>query len=432
MTTLKEFQAAAKEKDQQWFPALGGYVMSFDQSNKRNYFAGNSLGLKPAGFDEKLHKHSTIWQNEQHDGHFAVDGTEKDRPWWRYQEKFVPRGSKLTGAVEDVSCPEIAFMNTLSVNTRCTLETFCMYHRDHMPNRHIIPVIITVKINFPSDDVGLKYALNVVYGKTNYQLIEIEPATDGLHHFDKLIATIKSTPNIAMGFFPGLCYITGQRFPIKEITEALHSVGAIAGFDLAHSVGNYQLHLHDDGVDFATFCGYKYLAGGPGCTGGIFVHQRWFSVPDFDAVSGWFGIHPDDRFNFDPDSYRPALGAWRFLQSNDQIFNMLGLEASFDLIDKYGQENIFKKNEEISTFMYECLKCIPEVAIITPALFSLRGCQILFRVPSKDVKEIYEQVCVHSFCERRGKDTIRVAPFAYNTFFQTWDFCNYLKDVIAV
>ena len=56
---------------------------------------------------------------------------------------------------------------------------------------------------------------------------------------------------------PGIQYFTGQVLDIEAITEAGHKVGAIVGWDLAHSVGNVQLHLHDWNVDFAVWCSYK-------------------------------------------------------------------------------------------------------------------------------------------------------------------------------
>ena len=54
------------------------------------------------------------------------------------------------------------------------------------------------------------------------------------------------------------------------------------GIDLAHAVGNVELHLTDWGVDFACWCNYKYMNGGPGSIGGFFLHQKHahdFTIP---------------------------------------------------------------------------------------------------------------------------------------------------------
>jgi kynureninase len=79
---------------------------------------------------------------------------------------------------------------------------------------------------------------------------------------------------VALVLWPGVQYFTGQYFDIARITAAAHRVGAKAGFDLAHAVGNVPLRLHDWNVDFAAWCHYKYVNSGPGAIGGAFVHAH--------------------------------------------------------------------------------------------------------------------------------------------------------------
>ncbi|NJO03585.1 MAG: aminotransferase class V-fold PLP-dependent enzyme [Bacteroidia bacterium] len=91
-------------------------------------------------------------------------------------------------------------------------------------------------------------------------------------------------------------YATGQYFDLPRITEAAHQVGALAGFDLAHTIGNLPLALHEWQVDFAAWCSYKYLNSGPGGVGGIFVHQQHLPLAGQPQLTGWWGYHEATRF----------------------------------------------------------------------------------------------------------------------------------------
>ena len=77
-----------------------------------------------------------------------------------------------------------------------------------------------------------------------------------------------------MVLWPGVQYLTGQSFDIAAVARAAHRAGSIAGFDLAHSIGNVPLALHSAEADFAVWCSYKYLNAGPGAIGGCFIHER--------------------------------------------------------------------------------------------------------------------------------------------------------------
>jgi kynureninase len=89
----------------------------------------------------------------------------------------------------------------------------------------------------------------------------------------------------------------------------------MVGWDLAHTVGNVPLQLHDWNVDFAVFCSYKYLNAGPGCIGGIFVHSNHFDH-QYPQLTGWWGNRYETRFEMrpgKPNALRPLVITTRAL-----------------------------------------------------------------------------------------------------------------------
>ena len=177
-----------------------------------------------------------------------------------------PQGlASLTGALPE----EVIAMNSLTVNLHLMLASF---YRPAHPRTQIL-----IEAGAFSSDRHAVASQIAWHGlDPDAELIELAPAAgdDTLTHEAIEGCLAERGERIALVLWPGVQFRTGQAFDMERIARAAHAHGCIAGFDLAHSVGNIPLALHDCGADFAVWCSYKYLNGGPGAIGGCFVHER--------------------------------------------------------------------------------------------------------------------------------------------------------------
>ena len=99
---------------------------------------------------------------------------------------------------------------------------------------------------FPSDQYAIDSQVKLHGLDPKNVVVELNPRNgeDSLRTED-IIQTIDSCrEELSMVLMGGVNYYTGQAFDLKTITESAHSVGAIAGFDLAHAAGNiYWIYI---------------------------------------------------------------------------------------------------------------------------------------------------------------------------------------------
>ena len=221
---------------------------------------------------------------------------------------------------------------------------------------------------------------------------------------------------------------------MKEITDAAHNVGAYAGFDLAHAVGNVELSLHDWNVDFAAWCSYKYLNSGPGGVGGIFVHEKYAHDTSFPRFAGWWGTNEKTRFAMERN-FIPAPGAAGWQLSNAPVLAMAAHRAALNIFDEAGMEAIsFKRNAltgYLEFLLKEIIAEIPEssIEIITPSNPDERGAQLSLLIYHNG-RSLFDALTRNGvIADWREPNVIRLAPAPlYNTFEEVFTLCNILKE----
>src|SRR5687767_7112861 len=330
------------------------------------YLCGHSLGLAPRAALDYVSEELADWAALGVGGHHTAT-----RPWIDYAQNFTKGLQHLTGAQPN----EVVAMNSLTINLHLMIASF--YRPVGMRDKILIEAGA-----FSSDRHAILGQLSWHKLDAEQSLVELQPhngdETLRIEDIEAKIAELGSS--LALVLWPGVQYRTGQAFDVARITRAAHAVGAVAGFDLAHAIGNLPLSLHDWNVDFAVWCSYKYLNAGPGAIGGAFIHEKLYAQEPH-RLSGWWGHDPKTRFQMQPD-FEPANGAAGWAVSNPPIFSAAPLIASLEMFRAAGIEELRAKSVRLTGYAERLLRAQVwrDVQIITPADPAQRGAQLSLRV----------------------------------------------------
>ncbi len=386
------------------------------------YFTGNSLGLQPKAAENALRTELEDWRNLGVEGHFHGKN-----PWFHYHKFLTENASLIVGAKPI----ETVVMNQLTSNLHFLFVSF------YRPTKERYKIIMEAGA-FPSDMYLVESQVRFHGFNPEDAIIEVKPRTNehSLRHED-IIKTIEDNKDsTALVFFSGVQYYTGQVFNIEEITKKAHSIGAIAGFDLAHAAGNIELKLHDWDVDFAAWCSYKYLNSGPGSVAGAFVHERFANDTELPRFAGWWGHNEDERFKM-LKGYKPEPGAAGWQLSNAPVLSMAVHKVSLEIFQKAGMPHLIKKGKELNAYLeFVIEKAIAgnsdlKLEIITPKAPE-RACQISM-LTNENGKALFDFLTLNGvIADWRNPNVIRMAPVPlYNSFEDIYHFGQILQSFKA-
>jgi len=386
------------------------------------YFTGNSLGLQAKRTQDYVVDELEDWASLGVEGHLHARN-----PWLPYHEIFPKQLSKIVGCLPK----EVVVMNSLSVNLHLLMVSF------YRPTKQRYKIICEAKA-FPSDQYAFEtQAKHHGFDPTD-AVIEVSPR-EGEYAIrtEDILSTIKKHgDSIAVVLFSGVNYYTGQLFDIKTITEAAHSIGAYAGFDLAHAAGNVELHMHDWDADFACWCSYKYLNSGPGAVGGIYIHEKHVANKELPRFAGWWGYTKETRFKMEKGFEAiPTAEGWQL--SNAPVLAMAAHKASLDVFEEAGIDQLHKKRKLLSGYLHYVLNDVNSrqkekiLEIITPSDENERGCQSSMLMLKRGTEIFNELTKQGVLADWREPNVIRVAPVPlYNSFEDVWRFGNIIETIL--
>ncbi len=318
---------------------------------------------------------------------------------------------------------EVVLMNALSVNLHLMLVSF------YQPTTQRYKVLIEEKA-FPSDQYAIKSQMRFHGLKPAQALLEVKAQPGATIATDDFKAIFEEFgDSVALLLLGGVNYYSGQAFNLEEISRLGHKHGIVIGYDLAHAVGNIPLDLHEWKVDFAVWCTYKYLNGGPGGPGGCFIHENHFMNQDLPRFEGWWGNKLENRFLMEPN-INPVLGAGGWQISSYSPLLLAPLDASLKLFDEVTMERLREKSVKLTGYLEFLLDQLgtSDISILTPREPNQRGCQLSIQTHHNG-KALFDHLTQAGiYCDWREPDVIRVAPTPfYNSFTEVYQFIEILK-----
>ena len=232
--------------------------------------------------------------------------------------------------------------------------------------------IVIDRDNFPTD----RYIVEGIAADRGLTIRWIETDPAGGVTPERVAEAVGS--QTAVTLFSSVAYRSAFIADIAGVNETVHAAGALAIWDLSHSVGVVPTPLDDLRVDFAVGCGYKYLCGGPGAPAFMYV-RRELQQSLHQPIQGWLGT----RFPFEmAQGYEPADGMRAMLSGTPPIIAMLAMQDMIALIDEVGLDTVRAKSVALTEFaILLSAELMPDATLASPRSAELRGGHITLDHP---------------------------------------------------
>jgi kynureninase len=364
------------------------------------YLDGNSLGAMPHGVQTTVARHMDIgW------------GVDLITSWNKHQWFALPLsiGEKI-GRLIGAGSGNTVVGDTISINLFKVLTAALAKSGDRK-------VILSDTGNFPSDlyvAQGLVGFLGQGYALQTVAPEDVETAI---------------TQDVAVIMLTDVDYRTSRRHDMQRLTKAAHDKGCLIIWDLSHSAGALPVDLLGSGADYAVGCTYKYLNGGPGAPGFVFVHPR-HQMGAAPALVGWWG-HADP-FAFDAN-WKPAAGIAQFQCGTQAILSVVALDAALSKWEEVDMQVVHMKSQSLCGLFIDLVEksCGRYgLKLAGPRDMSQRGSHVSFSCPNGYA--VMQAMIAHKVIgDFRAPDMIRFgfAPL-YNTHTEVFRAAEILSKVL--
>lgn len=407
LITLEDAQLLDKED------SLHRFRKEFYLKPNSIYMDGNSLGLLSKRAEQTLLESLNDWKEH------GIDGwTTGKHPWFFLSEKLGEMMAPLVGALAN----EVIVTGSTTVNLHQLVATF--YKPEGSRTK-----ILADELTFPSDIYALQSQLRIHGFDPGTHLVRVKSRDGRFLKEEDIIDAM--TDEIALIILPTVLYRSGQILDMKRLTTEANRRGILIGFDGCHSIGAIPHSFSEWGVDFAYWCNYKHLNGGPGSVGGLFVNSKHFGTAP--GLAGWFGSKKEKQFDME-HTLTPADSAGAYQIGTPHVLSLAPLLGALEIFTEAGIENIRAKSLKVNQFLMDLLE--QEVGnmgfiIGNPVEDFRRGGHVSLehKEAARICKALKENGVIPDF---RAPNIIRLAPVAlYTSYKEVWEVVQILKKIMT-
>jgi cysteine desulfurase/selenocysteine lyase len=148
--------------------------------------------------------------------------------------------------------------------------------------------------------------------------------------------------------FSSICWTSGVRAPVRELTEIAHDAGARVVVDAVQSTGQHAFSVHDWGADAVAGSAHKWLLG-PWGAGYLYVDESFAETLE-PAQLGYRNL-------VDPyaDPYEYEAGAKRFEFGTVAPAPYAGLREAIEMMEDLGMNTVESHNAELTDYLKDAL-----------------------------------------------------------------------------
>ncbi len=410
MRKYERGQEFAEEKDRT--DPLKSLRSHFHVKENELYMDGNSLGLCSIDAEQAVSRAMSDWKKY---GIYLWTGAPKD--YFLYHDVIGARMAELIQAEPE----EVTACANTTLNIHQCMATFWKPKEGRYR-------IVMDELNFPTDRYAVVSQIEM-RGYDPEDVLKIVRSRDGktLAEEDLLHAM---TEDVALVLLPSVLYRSAQLLPMKKLIEKAHEKGIIIGFDLCHSIGNINHDFTEAAPDFAVWCTYKYLSGGPGAPAGLYINKRHFGRNP--GLAGWWGNRKETQFEL-RSQFEPAENAGGWQTGTGSILSLAAIDGALDVFEGRDMKEIREKSLDLTgyfMFLIDCELSEYGFSVGTPGEDERRGGHVALE--HEDAIRINEALKARGVIpDFRYPDVIRIAPVPqYTRYVDIYRLVEILKDIM--